>query len=184
MSTPPQKAARPKLSLTGFSASTPTTPSTVTPKRPSLKLPSLSLPNSFNNLSLSSHYGAILNGPEPDSDDEDSGSSGWKIGDQERIKDELLNVIRGSSISTGSSTKSDGLEEELSGKSRRLISPTSAQSQNSKNENSNEELELNGGSLVDLGKLGEGASGEVRRVRHSPTGMIMAKKVCDFSTDF
>lgn len=31
--------------------------------------------------------------------------------------------------------------------------------------------------LVDLGKLGEGASGEVRKVRHTPSGRVMAKKV-------
>lgn len=32
--------------------------------------------------------------------------------------------------------------------------------------------------LEDMGRLGEGASGEVRKVRHIPTGKIMAKKVC------
>lgn len=31
--------------------------------------------------------------------------------------------------------------------------------------------------LADLGKLGEGASGEVRKVRHTGSGIIMAKKV-------
>lgn len=31
--------------------------------------------------------------------------------------------------------------------------------------------------LTDLGKLGEGASGEVRKVRHTGSGIIMAKKV-------
>lgn len=31
--------------------------------------------------------------------------------------------------------------------------------------------------LQDLGRLGEGASGEVRKVLHKPSGLIMAKKV-------
>lgn len=39
------------------------------------------------------------------------------------------------------------------------------------------ELDVSPATLVDLGRLGEGASGEVRKVRHTPTGIIMAKKV-------
>lgn len=39
------------------------------------------------------------------------------------------------------------------------------------------ELDVSPATLIDLGRLGEGASGEVRKVRHTPTGIIMAKKV-------
>lgn len=39
------------------------------------------------------------------------------------------------------------------------------------------ELIVNPSTLLDLGRLGEGASGEVRKVKHLPTGIIMAKKV-------
>lgn len=35
--------------------------------------------------------------------------------------------------------------------------------------------------LQDLGRLGEGASGEVRKVLHKPSGLVMAKKVCPAS---
>jgi hypothetical protein len=38
-------------------------------------------------------------------------------------------------------------------------------------------MEVSPATLIDLGKLGEGASGEVRKVRHGPTGRVMAKKV-------
>lgn len=42
-----------------------------------------------------------------------------------------------------------------------------------------DESELNlKGNLEVLNRLGEGASGEVRRARYKPTGMIMATKVC------
>jgi mitogen-activated protein kinase kinase len=37
--------------------------------------------------------------------------------------------------------------------------------------------EVTAATLKDLGRLGEGASGEVRKVMHRPTGVIMAKKV-------
>ncbi|BGP40371.1 Protein kinase C signaling pathway involved MAPKK protein [Rhodotorula kratochvilovae] len=37
-------------------------------------------------------------------------------------------------------------------------------------------LDISPGAIEDLGRLGEGASGEVRKVRHKPTGLIMAKK--------
>jgi mitogen-activated protein kinase kinase len=33
------------------------------------------------------------------------------------------------------------------------------------------------GNLEILGRLGEGASGEVKKARHTPTGLLMAKKV-------
>lgn len=42
---------------------------------------------------------------------------------------------------------------------------------------SEDQMKLSNETLQDLGKLGEGASGEVRKVRHLPTGMVMAKKV-------
>ncbi|GAA6047412.1 hypothetical protein JCM3770_001292 [Rhodotorula araucariae] len=37
-------------------------------------------------------------------------------------------------------------------------------------------LDISPGAIEDLGRLGEGASGEVRKVRHKPTGLVMAKK--------
>ncbi|ORY64614.1 kinase-like domain-containing protein [Leucosporidium creatinivorum] len=37
-------------------------------------------------------------------------------------------------------------------------------------------LEVTAATIQDLGRLGEGASGEVRRVMHRPTGVVMAKK--------
>jgi len=40
-----------------------------------------------------------------------------------------------------------------------------------------EDYKLSPETLEDLGRLGEGASGEVRKVRHNPSGTIMAKKV-------
>lgn len=42
-------------------------------------------------------------------------------------------------------------------------------------------IEVSPAVLCDLGKLGEGASGEVRKVRHIPTGKLMAKKVTNVS---
>ncbi|GAA6063035.1 hypothetical protein JCM10212_001014 [Sporobolomyces blumeae] len=39
-----------------------------------------------------------------------------------------------------------------------------------------DELDMSPEALQDLGRLGEGASGEVRRVLHKPTGIVMAKK--------
>lgn len=38
-------------------------------------------------------------------------------------------------------------------------------------------LDISPQTIKDLGRLGEGASGEVRRVLHVPSGMVMAKKV-------
>ncbi|KAH8928158.1 Pkinase-domain-containing protein [Atractiella rhizophila] len=40
----------------------------------------------------------------------------------------------------------------------------------------NVEISLNPGDMEDLGRLGEGAGGEVRKSRHKPTGLVMAKK--------
>jgi mitogen-activated protein kinase kinase len=45
-----------------------------------------------------------------------------------------------------------------------------------------DELDISPGALQDLGRLGEGASGEVRKVLHKPTGLVMAKKVSFLST--
>lgn len=45
------------------------------------------------------------------------------------------------------------------------------------NEEEDEQLEVNPTTVKDLGKLGEGASGEVRKVQHLRTGLVMAKKV-------
>ncbi|KAM0753046.1 kinase-like protein [Meredithblackwellia eburnea MCA 4105] len=44
-----------------------------------------------------------------------------------------------------------------------------------------EELDIRPETLQDLGRLGEGASGEVRRVLHKPTGIVMAKKTISTS---
>lgn len=40
-----------------------------------------------------------------------------------------------------------------------------------------DDLDMSPGALQDLGRLGEGASGEVRKVLHKPSGLVMAKKV-------
>lgn len=74
---------------------------------------------------------------------------------------ELKDVIRGPV----------GLEDELSGRTRRNEERVEA------GKKENDEIEVTPATLEDLGKLGEGASGEVRRVRHKPTGIVMAKKV-------
>ena len=42
-----------------------------------------------------------------------------------------------------------------------------------------DEYRLSPDTLEDLGRLGEGASGEVRKVLHAPSGTVMAKKVQD-----
>lgn len=76
---------------------------------------------------------------------------------RERMAGELKNVIRGPV----------GLEDELSGRTRRI----------EEKRKERDEIEVTPGTLEDLGRLGEGASGEVRRVKHRPSGVVMAKKV-------
>ncbi|SGY24186.1 BQ5605_C019g09019 [Microbotryum silenes-dioicae] len=221
--------------------------------RPSLKLGALGgLTNSLSNLSLSipndagpSRYrSSLLRGPESSSDDEGDDYGGrrarnddgdgdddddgeddedrhkWRTGQQERFTGELLDVIRGPV----------GLEDELSGRTRRAMSAATVRRSHSDltrkpsferaiNDGSiqenpfiesedgpgssrpathahelngdhtvlspsrldSETLEMTADKLLDLGKLGEGASGQVRKVKFLPTGMVMAKKTISTS---
>ncbi|KAL8281138.1 hypothetical protein RQP46_006496 [Phenoliferia psychrophenolica] len=182
--------------------------------RPGLKLASLS--TGLAGLSLAippkgpSHYGTSLNGP--DSDDEEDPK--WGVGDQERMAGEIMNAIRGSSSTTG-------LEDELSGATRRVRSasrvggprpmapptppvpgakslavndptrapsplkdaPVQKEAEDEREPDSavEEELDIRPEMLDDLGRLGEGASGEVRRVLHRPSGIVMAQKTISTS---
>lgn len=227
-STPPI----PALNLSPSALPVPSTSSV----RPSLKLPtsrlanlSLSIPQTGN--PPSRYRGTALNGPpslssesednEDDDEDDDEGENArWGVGDQERMAGELLDVIHG--------PVSVGLEDELSGRTRRMREastlegrlglgrrqassasvpkvgstarstsspemassssnePVSASAHSVHSENSasrlppsaiDSSMEVTAATLQDLGRLGEGASGEVRKVIHKPTGVIMAKKV-------
>ncbi|KAK4703237.1 hypothetical protein P7C70_g2984, partial [Phenoliferia sp. Uapishka_3] len=204
--TPPSSApsVAPSLQPNGDGPPAVPTPSPKLPARPSLKLASTT--SALASLSLAippkgpSHYGTSLN--KPDSDEEDPK---WGVGDQERMAGELMDAIRGSST--------PGLEDELSGATRRLrsssrvggprppavsssssggsslsintvasitrISDSSTATQSEENVPESaieEEPEILPETLQDLGRLGEGASGEVRRVLHRPSGIVMAQK--------
>jgi hypothetical protein len=178
--TRPTAKKKPGLSLSLSTPSTPSSSSAPLPSllppsssRPSLKLLSLTPPAGPLSLSLSipvkgpSRYATALNGPSS-SDDEGEGDASQK---RERMAGELKDVIRGSG----------GLEDELSGRTRRMalglasLSCTGTDGENV--EEGEREVEVNPGTLEDLGRLGEGASGEVRKVLHRPSGIVMAKKV-------
>lgn len=206
--------------------------------KPSLKLGGVTQKLSALSLNVPSRYASALNGPsESDSelDDEQDGSNRpWAVGEQERMAGELLDVINGPSAI--------GLEDELSGRTRRARSasrvsssrpsssqglghaqsreqfgtttttgggavggmlsppllnvpstnsiPTSSSSStlspyggggsaihDGETDDENDDFDMSPGALQDLGRLGEGASGEVRKVLHKPTGLVMAKKV-------
>ncbi|GAA5900805.1 uncharacterized protein JCM6883_004661 [Sporobolomyces salmoneus] len=205
--------------------------------KPSLKLGGVTQKLSALSLNVPSRYASALNGPsESDSelDDEQDGSNRpWAVGEQERMAGELLDVINGPSAI--------GLEDELSGRTRRARSasrvsssrpsssqglghaqsreqfgtttttgggavggmlsppllnvpstnsiPTSSSSStlspyggggsaihDGETDDENDDFDMSPGALQDLGRLGEGASGEVRKVLHKPTGLVMAKK--------
>ncbi|GAA5879980.1 hypothetical protein JCM16303_004425 [Sporobolomyces ruberrimus] len=207
-----------------------------TSSKPSLKL-SGGVTNKLAALSLSvpSRYASALNGPsESDSeldDDQDRSNRPWGAGEQERMAGELLDVINGPSAI--------GLEDELSGRTRRARSasrvsssrPSSSQGPSHTREQigasiaatnsttglsrggmlsppllgvpssssvtstsattstltgsaitdghedeDESDLDMSPSALQDLGRLGEGASGEVRKCLHKPTGIVMAKK--------
>ena len=60
----------------------------------------------------------------------------------------------------------------------RIDDPTPKQDQEPEPESViDDELDISPETLQDLGRLGEGASGEVRRVLHRPSGIVMAQKV-------
>ncbi|GAA5948198.1 hypothetical protein JCM3765_001308 [Sporobolomyces pararoseus] len=203
------------------------------PTKPSLKLGGVTNKLSALSLNVPSRYASALNGPsESDSeldDDQDSSNRPWGLGEQERMAGELLDVINGPSAI--------GLEDELSGRTRRARSasrvsssrPSSSQGlaqgteqfgttttgttstgggggmlsppllnvpttnsipsssttplnvggsaiQDGDVEEEEDDLDMSPGALQDLGRLGEGASGEVRKVLHKPSGLVMAKK--------
>jgi len=226
-SDPPTPANRPKLSLASTPEPSPSSSST----KPSLKLSSVSNKLATLSLNVPSRYASALNGPsESDTElDDNDDSRPWALGEQERMAGELLDVINGPSAV--------GLEDELSGKTRRprsasrvssrpsssgsnaagndhsttmptkvfggngmlsppLTLPTQVSSAHSKiavqggggggsaihhdeghDDDQEDELDISPSALQDLGRLGEGASGEVRKVLHKPTGLVMAKKV-------
>ncbi|GAA5835813.1 hypothetical protein JCM3766R1_005855 [Sporobolomyces carnicolor] len=251
---PPKRPPRSPLKLQLPGAS-PTTPNVATPPadlsvaptssatpngsaKPSLKLGGLNQKLSALSLNVPSRYASGLNGPsESDSeldDDQDSSNRPWAVGEQERMAGELLDVINGPSAI--------GLEDELSGRTRRarsasrvsssrppsshglsqprdslepsgyhastaqptatggsaMLSPPSLSGmppsasvppsslvpnvgggsavQDQESEEEDDDLDMSPGALQDLGRLGEGASGEVRKVLHKPTGLVMAKK--------
>ena len=60
----------------------------------------------------------------------------------------------------------------------RIDDPTPKQDEEPEPESAiDDELDISPETLQDLGRLGEGASGEVRRVLHRPSGIVMAQKV-------
>ncbi|BGO91663.1 hypothetical protein NBRC10512_008111 [Rhodotorula toruloides] len=254
----PSRPAPPKLSLAPASPRS-DQPAPAPSGRPALKLAAVT--DGLASLSLAipkqgpSHYSSALNGPsesdsEFDEDDEASAHRPWAAGEQERMADELLNVIKG---------PPPGLEDELSGRTRRarsnsrvasrrpsfnneagslqakgathlspplstgeaggssslaprlglygehvqaalgvggggshraspLSSPAlgstsfaqsgyeSGLSGTEDEEEEEDALDISPPTLEDLGRLGEGASGEVRKVLHKPTGIVMARK--------
>lgn len=207
-------------------------------KKPPSSRPSLSLTPALKSLSLSlsvpanapSRYGTSLNGPEEDDPDDGEGDRKWGANDKgvrERMAGELKDVIRGPHAGPV-----PGLEDELSGRTRRFpngISQASSSNSiegmaigavggvgvggesgsssasgngvavggvtavggvgalmggeplekglSSDKEKNSSALDVQPSTLKDLGRLGEGASGEVRRVLHLPSGIVMAKKV-------
>jgi len=222
----PSPIPPPSLSLSRPSSSQ--SPSSASSARPSLKLAAIS--SGVGQLSLSipqagpSRYATALNGPQDSDDeerppgsgystsddDEDGDNAKWGEGDQERMAGELLDVIRGPV----------GLEDELSGRTRRMRMRSSSRVGERPSSSSSRSIEISqkglfGGddsledelatpqtarppppadddalesavepimevtaaTIQDLGRLGEGASGEVRRVMHRPSGVVMAKKV-------
>lgn len=225
---PPKRPPRTplKLSLTPQPPSTPSLSVSLPGSRPSSSSgrPSLKLPGVTSNLaSLSldipqagpSRYRSALNGPQDsddegaarqeEDDDDDDEEAKWGEGDQERMAGELLDVIRG--------PIAVGLEDELSGRTRRMSalagaaghmgmgsrrpSTTASLSESEAEEDGSpklggdgsaegdqaealKDLEVTPDSIQDLGRLGEGASGEVRKVLHRPSGQVMAKKVRSF----
>ncbi|BGP32360.1 Protein kinase C signaling pathway involved MAPKK protein [Rhodotorula toruloides] len=249
--TPPAVPSRP-----ASPTSPPDQPAPAPSRRPALKLAAVT--DGLASLSLAipkqgpSHYSSALNEPsesdsEFDEDDEALAHRPWAAGEQERMADELLNVING---------PPPGLEDELSGRTRRarsnsrvasrrpsfnneagglqakgathlspplstgeaggspslaprlglygehvqaalgvggggshrtspqsspaLGSTTFAQSGYESGieyeEEEEDALDISPTTLEDLGRLGEGASGEVRKVLHKPTGIVMARK--------
>ena len=92
----------------------------------------------------------------------------------------------GSSSRPGSSSSSKhfGDAPRPSSSSQRPSIPTSESlgSVRSNHSTADDEYKITPESLQDLGRLGEGAAGEVRKVLHIPSGVVMAKKVCALST--
>lgn len=178
------------------------------PARPGLKLPSLTAGLASLSLAIPakepSHYGTSLNGP--DSDDE--ADPKWGVGDQERMAGELMDAIRGPAASledelsgatrrVRSSSRVGGPRPMLPtapvpGASSLYIpcvaalsvqpdAPVPEPEEEELESAVEEELDIRPETLEDLGRLGEGASGEVRKVRHRPTGTVMAQKTISTS---
>ncbi|GAA5828818.1 hypothetical protein JCM11251_005885 [Rhodosporidiobolus azoricus] len=218
--------------------------------RPSLKLGGLAIPSQGV-----SHYSSALNGPveSEDEDEEESAHRPWAVGEQERMAEELLDVINGTPAGpeledelsgrkwrprsnsrvvsrkpsfnneaikhpalqngmlappgraapgppghggtppvapAGLSLYGDHLQRHLGGPppqaeaSPRFLSPGSGYNSGyessamsgTEDEDDDDAMDISPATIEDLARLGEGASGEVRKVRHKPTGMVMAKK--------
>ncbi|KAM0791444.1 hypothetical protein ACM66B_005899 [Microbotryomycetes sp. NB124-2] len=132
-----------------------------------------------------------------DRGDDDADEARWGEGDQERMTGELLDVIRGPSaledelsgktrrmqISSTSNTPLGRPERTASSSS---LGPAAASEDEADGDDDEsldssaspvcQKIEVTASTLQDLGRLGEGVSGEVRKVLHKPSGIVMAKK--------
>ncbi|KAK4054406.1 Protein kinase C signaling pathway involved MAPKK protein [Microbotryomycetes sp. JL201] len=137
---------------------------------------------------------------DDDGDDgaDDADEARWGQGDQERMTGELLDVIRGPSaledelsgktrrmqISSTSTTSLTAKTEQSgsSASSNALTVPSEDEADGDDELDSStaspvcQRMEVTAATLQDLGRLGEGVSGEVRKVLHRPSGIVMAKK--------
>lgn len=191
-------SARPPPPALRLSSPSVLCPAVTALQRPTLKLASLSLPGSFASLSLAIPAGSDAADVRSDVDSDDEDAPRWREGDQKRMAGELLKVIRGGdgleddlsgrhrilvrrspSRENPESVGGTSMSRSTSTDDTHLVLPVehSPDQPVAEDDVLDEELEVNPGNLRDLGKLGEGASGEVRKVQHTPSGMIMAKKV-------
>lgn len=96
------------------------------------------------------------------------------------LKLPVVGSSKTSSSSSGNlSRTSDGKDDSTSTSTPNPdpSSTSSPQNQNDVAENGVEEELVLKGNFEFIARLGEGASGEVKKVRHKPTGLMMAKKV-------
>jgi mitogen-activated protein kinase kinase len=153
------------------------------PPRPSLKLPGASSA-SFSSLSYTPRVKDdpfATTTPESYSvqqlqqQQQRNGQAGDRTGFDSNLSELISRLAVDPSLTEdddhpASSRKADRSRASASGLSTASSSSSSASSSSSS-------LVLRPDDFDDLGKLGEGASGEVRKVRHRPTGILMAKKV-------
>ncbi|KAJ9475423.1 MAP kinase kinase MKK1/SSP32 [Pseudozyma hubeiensis] len=87
----------------------------------------------------------------------------------------------GSSTDQGEANGADGSSSHPSQYRARTDSSASAASTRGSNQGGHDDELVLAGNFEMLSRLGEGASGEVHKVRHRPTGLIMAKKTISTS---